>query len=513
MTSASWFRAPPRHQPGAHANAGRPQESRSPSVGIELALAALAVLTAIRLAVAALAPLAPDEAYYWVWSHDLQPGYLDAPPMVALWIRAGTLIAGQGALGVRLLAPLSTALGSVLLYRAGQALLPGSGLLAAALLNATLLFGAGAVIMTPDTPLLFFWVCALWAAAMFYRDGHQGWLIAVGVFVGLAGDSKYTAAFLGFGIGLWLLITPEFRRVFLRPPVWLGAFFGALAMAPMIEWNRAHHWVSFIKQGGRVGHFTPDRALRYLTELVFGQIGLATPLIALLFAAGIVLAVRLAWRSRDPAWTLLTLLTVPAAALFVQHALGDRVQANWPAILYPAAAIAACGLAGRFWLRLRAPAVGLGFAITGAVYLQAAASPFPLPVRFDPTALQLGGWSGLGAEVADQARAHGAAFVAADDYGVAAELARSVPAPLPVIGVEPRWAYFTLPSPGVSGETGLLVRSARRGGDPDTAAFASAQPLGEVVRAKDGEPIERYRVFLVRLRGNTAAAVMPTKSR
>ena len=30
-------------------------------------------------------PLAPDEAYYWVWSRDLQGGYLDHPPMVALF--------------------------------------------------------------------------------------------------------------------------------------------------------------------------------------------------------------------------------------------------------------------------------------------------------------------------------------------------------------------------------------------------------------------------------------------
>ena len=36
-------------------------------------------------------PLSPDEAYYWVWSHALAAGYLDHPPMVALWVRAGTL--------------------------------------------------------------------------------------------------------------------------------------------------------------------------------------------------------------------------------------------------------------------------------------------------------------------------------------------------------------------------------------------------------------------------------------
>ena len=68
---------------------------------LTLGVWALAALTLVRLVVAATVPLAPDEAYYWVWSHHLQPGYLDAPPMVAIWVRLGTLIAGQTPLGVR----------------------------------------------------------------------------------------------------------------------------------------------------------------------------------------------------------------------------------------------------------------------------------------------------------------------------------------------------------------------------------------------------------------------------
>ncbi len=71
-------------------------------------------------------PLAPDEAYYWVWSRALAAGYLDHPPMVALWIRAGTALAGDTPLGIRLLGPLSAPLGSLLLVgRAGPASRPG----------------------------------------------------------------------------------------------------------------------------------------------------------------------------------------------------------------------------------------------------------------------------------------------------------------------------------------------------------------------------------------------------
>ena len=139
-------------------------------------LAALALLTGVRLGVAGFTPLSPDEAYYWVWSRALAPGYLDHPPMVALWIRAGAWLAGEGAFGIRLLGPLSAALGSVLLAQAAADLLPGRGAgpRAAALLNATLLLGVGAVTMTPDAPLLLFWTAALWALARLLRLLEEG---------------------------------------------------------------------------------------------------------------------------------------------------------------------------------------------------------------------------------------------------------------------------------------------------------------------------------------------------
>ncbi|HSU06057.1 MAG TPA: glycosyltransferase family 39 protein [Acetobacteraceae bacterium] len=484
---------------------------------LTLGLSALTALTLLRLVMAAVIPLAPDEAYYWVWSRHLQPGYLDAPPMVAVWVQVGTLIAGHTALGVRLLGPLSAALGSVLLWRAGEALLPGrhAGLVAAALLNATLLFGVGAVIMTPDTPLLFFWTCALWACAMFVRDGNGAWLVAAGVFAGLALTSKYTAALLVLGIALWLIMTPSLRRRLLQPAPWWGALFGAVAFAPVIEWNRAHGWASFVKQGGRVADWQREQAARFLGELIGGQVGLATPLVFLLCVAGIALAVRMAWRRGDPVWTLLAALTVPPIVIFVQHALGDRVQGNWPAIIYPAAAIAAAGLDGWLCVRLRAPAVALGLVIVIIAYVQAVAAPIPLPVRIDPTAFRLAGWAGLAAQVEAARIQTGAAFVASDEYGEAAELAWLLPPDVPVIGVEPRWALFDLPRldlprPALTGPPGILVRSARRGGDMDRGAWAEVQEIGPAVRTRDTEVVERYRIYRVIARqSSTPKALLP----
>ncbi len=450
--------------------------------------------------VATLAPLSPDEAYYWVWSRALAAGYPDHPPMVALWIRAGTAIAGSAPLGVRLFAPISAWAGTLLLADAAERLLPGrrAGRAAGLALNATLLFAAGAVTMTPDTPLLFFWTAALWALARFATAarGRPAWLLAAGLAAGLALDSKYTAGFLGLGAAAWCLLVPSLRPWLRTPWPWLAGALALACFAPVLAWNAAHAWVSLLRQGGRVGVFDPARSARFLAELLLGQLGLATPLLGVLLAAGMFAALRRAGRRRAPGWTLLALLSAPPAAVFLEHVLGDRVQANWPAIVYPAAAIAAAGLTAPAWRRLRLPAAALGFAIEALVYLQATLSPLALSPHLDPTMRQLAGWRGLAAQVNIARMQTYANFIAADDYGVAAELARALPRAT-VVGDDPRWAYIDLPHPDLAGRIGILVRSGRHADPPDPAHWASITPLPDAVRGRDGTVAEMFHLYRV----------------
>ena len=223
-----------------------------------------------------------------MWSRALAPGYLDHPPMVALWIAAGTALAGDGALGVRLLGAARGGAGRLLLVQAGEDLLPGrqAGVWAAALLNATLLFGVGAVTMTPDTPLLLFWTASVWALARLHATGTGGWWLVAGAAAGLALDSKYTAILLApacAGAGL-----PAMRLACaVGRPGAAGCSRIAL-FAPVLWWNAAHGWVSFAKQGGRTGDWHPARSMQFIGELLGSQLGLATPLIAVLLGAGMV---------------------------------------------------------------------------------------------------------------------------------------------------------------------------------------------------------------------------------
>jgi 4-amino-4-deoxy-L-arabinose transferase-like glycosyltransferase len=463
----------------------------------------LLAVTVVRFAVAALMPLSADEAYYWVWSKALAPGYLDHPPMVALWIRAGTALAGDTALGVRLLGPVAALLGSVLLWQAGRDLAPNTpaGSRAAWMLNGTLLLNAGAVVMTPDTPLLLFWTGCMAALARLLRTGNKLWLLAAGAAAGLALDSKYTAALLAPAVLLWLWATPSLRPWLRR---WECAAAAALALAlfaPVLLWNAGHRWASFAKQGGRGEDWHPAQALSHVGELLGGQIGLATPLLFAVFCVGVWRLAR-SWRQPGPA--LLLALTAVPAAVFMQHALGGRVQANWPAILYPAAALAAGLMGVAFWRS----ATAVGLAMSGLLFVQAAAAPVALPRWLDFSLIRLGGWDALAREAGVMAEQRHAGFIASDEYGLAAELAFRLHGP--VIGAEWRWALFNLSPAGDVGNVGLLIRSTRRAGSPDASIWPGAQAIGTLTRERLGVAAETYTVYRVLVPRGVPAVRLPS---
>jgi 4-amino-4-deoxy-L-arabinose transferase-like glycosyltransferase len=453
----------------------------TPLTGLVLAL------TAVRLVVAATVPLAPDEAYYWVWSHALAASYLDHPPMVALWIRAGTLLAGQTPFAVRLLGPLSAAVASWFVFDAARHLFPGrpAGVAAVSLLNGTLLLGVGSVIMTPDTPLLFFWTATLWAMVRLIDSDAGVWWLAAGLLGGLALDSKYTALFLWIGIGLWVLVVPATRPWLRRWQPWAAVALGALLFAPVVAWNASHGWAGFARQGARVGDWRPLRAVGFLAELIGGQVGLVTPWIWVLCMIGLIVAIRRTCTHQELRWSLLAALSAPPLLVFIQHAIGDRVQGNWPAVIYPALVLAAAGLIrpGRHnWRNNWIAASAVGFSITALVYFQALTGLIPLPPGLDPITLRLAGWDELARRVEATRQQAGAEYVAVDGYTTASELAWWLPPGTAVVATDDHWALTDLPQPTVAGTRGLLVRDARRTDPPDPAIWTRLEPLGSVSR-------------------------------
>ena len=57
--------------------------------------ALMVAMNAMRVIYACMIDLRTDEAYYWTWSKENVLSFLDHPPMISWFIRAGTLIFGD----------------------------------------------------------------------------------------------------------------------------------------------------------------------------------------------------------------------------------------------------------------------------------------------------------------------------------------------------------------------------------------------------------------------------------
>jgi hypothetical protein len=465
-------------------------------------------LVVLRLVAAAWTPLTFDEAYYWMWSKHLAGGYYDHPPMVALVIRAGTVIAGDTEFGVRLVSILLALPMSFAVYRSAAILFGGQRVAATAaiLLNVTLMAAVGTLIVTPDAPLLVASSFVLFFLAKVLETGRGAWWLAVGVAVGAALLSKYTALFFGPAILIWLASVPKLRRWLVSPWPYLGGLVALALFSPVILWNRDHHWVSFIKQIGRarIEDFRPA----FIGELIPTQIAFATPLIAILGVMGLyalltrrtgAMAARVLINSTF--WTIV--------AYFVWHSLHARVEANWFAPVYPAFAIAGAVAAhltrwqvrgqrlADFCLRWASP---VGIVMFAALIVQADTG-WLSGYRRDATVRSVGvGWRELADGIEAVRVRTGASCVLAPDYGTTGWLAFYLPKGSCV--VQPtqriRWVNMPEPDPALLAGKLLYVDEARPGGRPYLQdAFARVEPVAELKRMRGPLTIETYALLLL----------------
>ncbi len=106
----------------------------------------------INLIQAYFTELAHDEAYYWAYSENLDIGYFDHPPMIALMIKLGYLLF-QNELGVRLISLLMSAATLLILDKLTEG---KNFILLFCIYVSFTCFHIYGFIATPDAPLLFF---------------------------------------------------------------------------------------------------------------------------------------------------------------------------------------------------------------------------------------------------------------------------------------------------------------------------------------------------------------------
>ena len=223
-------------------------------------------LMLLHLLVAPRVGLSVDEAHYALYGFHPDWSYFDHPPMVG-WLQALVLPFSQSEFALRLIPVFLSAAAGLVLYELSRELFPNespwTGFVAVALLQGGIIIQLLALAMVPDGPLLLFGLLAVRRLRRaLARNGLREWLWS-GLFLGLAGLSKYTAITLAAGAMLALFASGRWRLLMSRGP-WMAVGVGLLLILPVIGWNYAHDWISFdyqIGHGTRGEQWSPRRFL------------------------------------------------------------------------------------------------------------------------------------------------------------------------------------------------------------------------------------------------------------
>jgi 4-amino-4-deoxy-L-arabinose transferase-like glycosyltransferase len=276
----------------------------------------------------AFLPLHGDEAYYWLWSHRLQGGYYDHPPMIALLIALSNIIS-ESEWGVRLVNVLAMSVAAWIVFRLLEELKDAkAGLWGVIIFESVVLVHAGYTIVTTDSPLILFWSLALWSTYRVLTRAHTMDFILTGLFVGAMMLSKYTAVLYVMALLLFLLLR---RRDLLRDSrTYMAALLALLVIVPLLWWNYRHDWISFLFQlhhGGGKEHIMWN----WFTELIGAQFGVFTPVFAAVLFY-FLFKKRLFWDNEILAF--LALMTVTPLLFFLYKSLHTHIELNYTAPAY-----------------------------------------------------------------------------------------------------------------------------------------------------------------------------------
>ena len=405
----------------------RPHDDQTPW---NHALAILAVAAVLRLVLAAVVPLFPDEAYYWEWSRRLAGGYFDHPPMIAWLIAGGTALLGDTPLGVRTLPILVGSSGGLALALATCRLAgPVAARYTALAFLVLPLAAAGLVLATPDAPLLaaICWTLYFVVRALDEAPGSRAsthWWALGGAAIGVAMTSKFTGVFVPIALLLAFALHAPLRARFREPGPWIAVVIASLVMVPVLLWNSQHDWIAFRFQLGHgLGIKAKETLLHRQLNLLGSQVGLVTPILFVLIVGSIWKALR---APRHEARFALAVVSTSWALFFVYSATRRNVEANWPAIAWiPALVLLGAAREGArtAWERR---ALWLAGTLSAVLLLHAAFRILPLPSRRDQLS-QAHGWQGLAASFDSAYRANAPAagrtlHVAANRYQDAAML-------------------------------------------------------------------------------------------
>jgi 4-amino-4-deoxy-L-arabinose transferase-like glycosyltransferase len=319
-----------------------------------------------------------DELYFLDCARNLDWGYVDTAPLIALYGKVALMLGGS--LPALRVLPAMAGAGLVLLTMLLTRQLGGgryAQILAGlcVLLTPIRLAIDGLMTMNAFEPL--FWIGCVYVLVRIVREENSRLWIWFGLLAGLGLMNKHSTAFFGFAVAVALLLSRQ-RRELLKPWIWLGSLLAGLVFLPNLLWQIAHDFPTLeglrnVAESGKNIQLNP---LEFLSEQILLQHPLLLPfwiagLVSLLFGKGRPMRVL--------GWTFLVLLTTM---------IGMKAKNYYPAPIFPML-FAAGAVATEAWLfqsqrlgrKVWPKALVLLHVIVGSALLLPAIVPFLSPQR------------------------------------------------------------------------------------------------------------------------------------
>ena len=197
--------------------------------------------TLLNLLQSIFTPIIGDEAYYWWYSQDLDWGYFDHPPAVAVLIWLSSLLF-SGGLGIRLMSVLLHATTVLLMWQLvpeQHKKAPHSDWVFFAALCSLPVFHIYGFITTPDVPLLFFFALYLLALEQYRKRNSLMSTLLLGGSAALLLYAKYHGGLL---ILISFLVQPALLK---RGYSYLAGLFALILILPHLYWQYTHEFITF----------------------------------------------------------------------------------------------------------------------------------------------------------------------------------------------------------------------------------------------------------------------------
>lgn len=228
----------------------------------------------------AFIPLHGDEAYYWMWSHHLQTGYYDHPPMIAYLIYFTNFIS-ESEWGVRLVNVFSFSIAALYIFKLSSEMFDEKiALNAVIIFSSVILVHAGYIITTPDSPLILFWTLSLYYSYGAIFHGKWNDYVLAGFALGFMMLSKYTSILLIVSILLFIIL--KRRDILFNIKFYVTVAIASIIVLPMLFWNYQNDWISFNFQLNHGSTETFHISFASALEYIGGQFIVFSPVFAAL---------------------------------------------------------------------------------------------------------------------------------------------------------------------------------------------------------------------------------------